>query len=166
MKIRTDYVTNSSSSSFILSFKDEDSIYDTLKEQFPKDIESGWSAGEEGYFEQLWNEIKDANRLTKDQIKEICVDENWYGIYWSLEDDLCCKGMTYSEAKKFLKTSEGRKLIGKASAQQVSNMMNKIGDDKVIVQVEHGDGGEGEDGVLEYDILPILSCTVARFSHH
>ena len=43
MKIRSDYVTNSSSSSFILSFKDEESVYNTLKEQFPKYIENGWS---------------------------------------------------------------------------------------------------------------------------
>lgn len=59
MKIRRDYVTNSSSSSFILSFADEDSIYDTLKEQFPKDIESGWSAGEYGYLSDLLNRISD-----------------------------------------------------------------------------------------------------------
>lgn len=165
MKIRTDYVTNSSSSSFILSFKDEDSIYDTLKEQFPKDIESGWSAGEEGYFEQLWNEIKDANRLTQEDIETIVADES--GVYWDMieeiENDM---DMNYSEAKEFLKTPDGQKRFSDLFGSQIKDLMNKIGDDKVVVQVNHGDGGEGEDGMLEHNILPNLGCTVARFSHH
>ena len=75
MKIRNDYVTNSSSSSFILSFKDEDSIYNTLKEQFPKNIENSWSAGEEGYLYQLLNEIEEAYRLTKNDVRDIIEDE-------------------------------------------------------------------------------------------
>ena len=44
--------------------------------------------------------------------------------------------------------------------------MKKIGDDHVSVQVEYGDGGEGEDGIMEHEILPNLDCTIARFSHH
>lgn len=165
MKIRTDYVTNSSSSSFILSFKDEDSIYDTLKEQFPKDIESGWSAGEEGYFEQLWNEIKDADRLTQEDIETIVKDESY--AYWDMIETLeISMNMTYSEAKEFLETPTGQKVLNDTIGSEIKDIVDKICDDKVIVQVEHGDGGEGEDGVLEHDILPILSCTVARFSHH
>lgn len=162
MKIRTDYVTNSSSSSFILSFKDEDSIYDTLKEQFPKDIESGWSAGEEGYFEQLWNEIKNADRLTQKDIETIVADESC--VYWNMieeiENDM---DMTYSEAKKFLETPDGQKRFGDLLGSQITDVMHKIGNDKVVVRVEHGDG---EDGMLENDILPNLGCTVTRFSHH
>lgn len=165
MKIRTDYVTNSSSSSFILSFKDEDSIYDTLKEQFPKDIESGWSAGEEGYFEQLWNEIKDADRLAQEDIETIVKDESY--AYWDMIETLeISMNMTYSEAKEFLKTPDGQKRFSDVLGSQIEGVMNKIGDDKVVVQVEHGDGGEGEDGMLEHEILPNLGCTVVRFSHH
>ena len=134
MKIRNDYVTNSSSSSFILSFKDEDSIYNTLKEQFPKNIKNSWSAGEEGYLYQLLNEIEEAYRLTKNDVIDIIEDERWY-----CEEP--CK-------------------------DEIMKVMEKIGNDEVIVQVEHGDGGEGEDGILEHEILPNLDCTVIRFSHH
>ena len=134
MKIRSDYVTNSSSSSFILSFKNEESIYNTLKEQFPKNIENSWSAGDEGYLCQLLNEIEEAYRLTKNDVREIIEDERWYS------EEPC--------------------------EDEIIKVMEKIGNDEVIVQVEHGDGGEGEDGMLEHEILPNLDCTVVRFSHH
>lgn len=165
MKIRNDFVTNSSSSSFILSFKDEESVRKTLKEQFPDDIKLGWSAGEKGYLSQLLDEIDEADRLTNENIKKIVEDESWQ-IRWSLEDELEKNGMSYFERRKFFRTSEGKRMISDACAEEVKKIMDKIGDDKVIVQVEHGDGGEGEDGILEHEILPNLGCTVTRFSHH
>lgn len=167
MKIRRDYVTNSSSSSFILSFADEDSIYDTLKEQFPKDIESGWSAGEEGYLPDLLNRISDEKRLTQEDIKEIVVDNNRWAIRWNLREKYEReKGMSYLEAREFFDSPEGEKLIKEECGKIVEEIMNEIGDDHVIVQVEYGDGGMGEDGVMEHEILPNLDCTIARFSHH
>ena len=57
-------------------------------------------------------------------------------------------------------------MVSDACNEKVSKIMQKIGNDKVIVQVEHGDGGEGEDGMLEHEILPYLDCTAIRFSHH
>lgn len=166
MKVRSDYVTNSSSSSFILSFKDENSIYQTLKEQFPEDIENGWSAGNTGYLYQLLNEIEEADRLTLEDVEEMVEDESW-AIKWRIRDELEIKNnMSYSESQKFLETSEGKKLLEDKYNQIVNNIVEKIGDNKVIVEVEHGDGGEGEDGMLEHEILPQLDCTVVRFSHH
>lgn len=74
--------------------------------------------------------------------------------------------MSYSEVIDFLKTAEGEKLVTDSYKKKFESIMNKIGDDKVIVQVEQGDGGDGEDGMLEQEILPNLDCTVVRFSHH
>lgn len=166
MKIRNDFVTNSSSSSFILSFKDEDSVLSTLKSQFPKYIEAGWSYGDEGYLQQLVNEIENADRLTKDDIKEMVENESW-SIRWELEEKLEYeKNMSYFEIRDFFKTSEGQKMIEDACEKEVNKLLQDIGDDQVIVEVEHGDGGEGEDGVLEHEILPHLGCTKIRFSHH
>lgn len=167
MKIRTDYVTNSSSSSFILSFKDEKSIKKTLEEQIPKDIESGWSAGEDGYLSQLLSEIGKADRLTNDDIKKLVEYEKKWDIRWELRNTLeAKKRMSRSEANDYLDSSEGQKMINEMLSEKIKDVMDKIGTDKVVVQVEHGDGGEGEDGVLENEILPNLDCTVTSFSHH
>lgn len=167
MKIRTDFVTNSSSSSFILSFKDEDSIYNTLKEQFPANVKPGWSYGDNGYLYQLLSEIKEADRLTKDDVKRMIKDESYWSIKWSLEEALESeKHMSYSEIRDFFKTDEGQKMIDDACKEKIDRIMKGIGDDKVIVEVEHGDGGEGEDGILENEILPNLDCTKIRFSLH
>lgn len=167
MKIRRDYVTNSSSSSFILSFADEDSIYDTLKEQFPKDIEPGWSAGEDGYLSDLLNRISDEKRLTQEDIEEIIVDNDRWSIRWNLREKYEReKGMSYREAWEFFDSPEGEKLIKEECGKRIAEIMKEIGDDHVIVQVEYGDGGMGEDGVMEHEILPNLDCTIARFSHH
>lgn len=165
MKIRSDYVTNSSSSSFILSFKNEESVLKTLEEQFPKNIKPGWSAGEEGYLNQLINEINEARRLVKDEVEDIIAREDRYNwqIISKLERE---KGMSYSEAKDFLRTFEGQQVQHNLYVEKVKSVMDKIGDDEVIVQVEHGDGSEGEDGTLEHEILQNLDCTVVRFSHH
>lgn len=167
MKIRRDFVTNSSSSSFILSFKDEKSVESTLTEQFPKDIKEGWSAGKEGYLQQLLDEIKDARRYTKEDIASLIEYENEYEIKWRIQKKLYIQsGMTCKESEQYLQTLEGRALIQKEINKQVKDALEKIGDDQVIVEVEHGDGGEGEDGILEHIILPSLDCTVCCFSHH
>ena len=166
MKMRLGFVTNSSSSSFILSFKDENSIYETLKKEFPKNIKNGWSAGDEGYLEKLFNEIQEADKLTLNDVKELVKEED-YNIYWQIIKELTSsKKMSYSEISDFLETNEGKHILDKAYEKEIETILQRIGDDKIIVEVEHGDGGMGEDGVLEYDILPKLSCTIASFSHH
>jgi hypothetical protein len=165
-KVRSDFVTNSSSSSFILAFKDEASVYSTLKNQFPEDIEEGWSAGEHGYFYQVLEEINEAPRLTKEDLEQIILDEHW-SAKWELERKYMDEhGATYREFSDYLETDEGIQALERAYSSYRDSILAAIGDNKVIVEIEHGDGGEGEDGMLEHHILPYLDCVKVRFSHH
>jgi hypothetical protein len=167
VKIRNDFITNSSSSSFILAFKDEDSIYSTLKEQFPDNIEESWSAGDTGYFQQLLNEIEDADRLTEDDLAEIFKTYEKCSIKWETEEELeSHKNMSYGEVCTYLKTEDGKKLLENAYKEKLDSFLAAIGNNKVVVKVKHGSGGDGEDGVLETKILPHLGCTIKQFSHH
>jgi hypothetical protein len=165
-KVRSDFVTNSSSSSFILAFKDEASVYSTLKNQFPEDIEEGWSAGEHGYFSQVLEEINEAPRLTKEDLEQIILDEHW-GIKWELEEKYMEENrVSRWDARDYLETNEGKQALEHAYSVYRDSILSAIGDNKVIVEIEHGDGGEGEDGMLEHHILPYLDCVKVRFSHH
>jgi hypothetical protein len=159
-------VTNSSSSSFILAFRDEDSIYSTLKEQFPEDITEGWSAGETGYFHQLLNEIEHSKRLTREGLIET-FDCEKYSIIWDIKSKLRREmNMDYWAAHDYFETEEGKKIIEEAYEEELASFLANVGNNKVVVEVDHGDGGNGEDGVLEHNILPFLDCTIRSFSHH
>lgn len=73
MKIRTDYVTNSSSSSFIVGFESEENIDSQLKESM---INSS-------RYEDVLHDIK-RHRITKEYALEMFKDE----MKWEVEFDL------------------------------------------------------------------------------
>jgi hypothetical protein len=156
MKIRNDYVTNSSSSSFILAFKDEDSIAKTLA-----DNNTG------GKFERIYADIMNTGRYNRNRIIEIFRDEVYWEAKWELRKQLETKRkMTYGQALDFTKTEEFEKMLNEEIEKRTKEFIQKLDDKSVVVMIDYGSGGDGFDEDLEFEIVPNLDCCLAIFNHH
>ena len=146
MKIRTAFVTNSSSSSFILGFKDEDSI---------KCIVDELSMLSEEEKEEVISNIEN-NIISKEKAAEFFIENQWTSNwefngkrYWDL-------------TKEEIHSKEYEKFIEDKKNELKNDLMNKMGD-KIISLVKYDDC---VNSMMEHEVMPSLSCTIERISHH
>ncbi len=159
MKIRNDYVTNSSSSSFIVGFKSENDIDSQLKESMVK-CDSIYK------YDEVLRDIK-KHRITKEYALEIFKDEVRWNVKFYLEDSYEDKLGGYTNFEKWIEKKENKKEFDDAVNSKIDELYKrfkeKIDDCEYLAEVEYCDHTDGD---LEHDIMPYLDCTIKRFSHH
>lgn len=152
MKIRKGFVTNSSSSSFILGFTSEENIKKELEAEDLKE-----------YFDEVLEDVMGATKLTKDEALEGYSKEIYYDTLWDLEYRL---DVPYDKKFEIRETKEFQNKLNKAITDRVSELEEDMQGYSVFVEINYSD----EDGLrystLEHHVAPNMNCCLAAISHH
>lgn len=153
MKIRKGFVTNSSSSSFILGFKSKESIKEELQKENL----------EEEYFEEILRDVTEAAKLDREDVLEGYSEEIYYQTLWEIEDSLY---VPYSKKLEIRKTEEFQEKLNKAIVNRAAELEQSMEGLSVFVEIKYSDNDGFSYSNLEHHIAPNMNCCLAVISHH
>lgn len=147
MKIRTDYVTNSSSSSFILGFNNKEEIQEKITAGMPY----YWS---EHTIQSVISEVENGITTTE-EVMGLIEQSIEYG-------NSCFHGKPLWRMSWDERRSED---VQEFIQEEVNEACKELSEYNIISVVEYEDHTDlGSE--LEHNIMPYLDCTIRRISHH
>lgn len=152
MKIRKGFVTNSSSSSFILGFTSEENIKKELEAEDLKE-----------YFDEVLEDVMRATKLTKDEVLKGYSKEIYYDTLWELENRL---DVPYGKRFEIRETKEFQDKLNRAITDRVSELEEDMQGYSVFVEINYSDNDGLMYSTLEHHVAPNMNCCLAAISHH